>query len=391
MLRYVVFSVLALGGLAAFSCSPETSEADGATTTATTGTNTSTVAGSTGAFIGGCTPECVAPQFCSVASTCIDPGTCIQDGDCDMGFECDPATNACKPGGGCGSFEAEITPVPPNLLLVLDRSCSMTGAAGGGMNKWQVAVAAINNLTMSYAGRIRFGLTMFPDLEAPSCGQGAIPIPPGPGNEMAIQTLLTNALAGNDPNFPDGPCVTNIDTAMQQASMEPALTDMTRDNFAVLISDGGQSGCNLAGGDAGTEMIIGDMFAADIPTFVIGFGSGVEPGPLNTFAIAGGVPQAGMTKYYDASDQASLDMALDTIADATIGCSFALTDTPPNPDDIFVFFDEVSLPRDPAHTSGWDYDPATNTVTFYGTSCEDLKNGVVTDVAVVFGCNVLPE
>jgi hypothetical protein len=36
---------------------------------------------------------------------------------------------------------------------------------------------------------------------------------------------------------------------------------------------------------------------------------------------------------------------------------------------------------------GWDYDPATNQVTFYGDECQQLKDGTVTDVDVVFGCN----
>lgn len=335
-----------------------------------------------------CMPSCAMSQFCSVANVCIDMGTCAGDGDCGQGEKCDLATNTCKPGGDCGTFEATISAVPPNLLVVLDRSCSMRDEVGGS-TKWQIAVDALNTLTTSYNGKIRFGLTLFPDLTMPSCGQAMIPIPPADANEAAIQSLLTKSLMMDDPYYPDGPCVTNIDTAMEQASMEPSLKDMTRSNYALLITDGKQSSCNLAGGDTGTEMIIANMFAQNIPTFVIGFGSGIDPMQMNKFAVAGGVPNS-MPKYYDASDQASLEAALDIIADATIGCKFVLTETPPDSDQIYVFFDKVSVPRDPTHMNGWDYDPATNTVEFFGPSCDALKAGTVTDVAVVFGCNKPP-
>ena len=142
-------------------------------------------------------------------------------------------------------------------------------------------------------------------------------------------------------------------------------------------------------GDNGTTMIIQQMHdMANVSTFVLGFGAGVDPAQMDKFATAGGVPSAGMNKYYDASDQASLDAALTTIANKTLGCTFVLAEVPPNPDEIYVFFDNVnSISRDPTHMKGWDYDAASNQVTFYGQECDDLKAGNVTDVDIVFGCN----
>jgi hypothetical protein len=388
--------VLALAGIAAATLAPSCScddEADGETTT-TTGSNSPGSGGfgaggdeSTSTGFVGCDPECVAPQFCSVENQCIDEGTCLGDEDCEQeGFECNTETNLCEPGGKCGGLEAQIESVPPNLLIVLDRSCSMTTVVNGtgGLTKWDISVAALDTLTTNYAGDIWFGLSLFPDTVTPSCAQDVIAIPPASGTETAIQTLLTSALVASDPNFPDGPCVTNIDTAMEQAAAEPAFLDTTRDSFAVLITDGKQAGCSLAGGDAGTETIIGNMFAAGVPTFVIGFGSGIDPVQMDLFANAGGVPNTGPA-YYDASDQASLDAALDIIASATISCSFTLDETPPDPEEIYVFFD--NLPVDEDGTNGWTYDEATNTITFNGPACDDLQSGSVTDVDVVFGCD----
>lgn len=359
---------------------------DSATTGSSSGTGGSTIAtgSSTGALMNGCMPACVAPQFCSVENQCIDEGTCLANGDCAMGTVCDAATKKCVPGGGCGQQEANTTPIPPNLLVVLDRSCSMTEKIGA-QTKWQIAVDALNGLMTTYANQIRFGITLFPDLVAPSCAQDTIPVPPAPGNEMAITKLLTDSLAMNDPYFPDGPCVTNIDAAMDQASKEPAFLDTTRASYALLLTDGKQSSCNVAGGDAGTTQIITAMNAAGVKTFVIGFGSGADPQSLSQFADAGGVPEP-TTHFYDAADAASLAAALDTIANATIGCDFKLDSIPPDPGAIFVFFNNTALAGDA--TNGWTYDATTNTVTFHGTSCDQLKAGTVTDVDVVFGCDM---
>jgi hypothetical protein len=338
----------------------------------------------------GCDPACVDPQFCSAAYVCIDEGTCLEDSDCTRGTICDKPNKTCIPGGMCGGKEAKADPIAPNLLIVLDRSCSMTAKING-VTKWEIAVKAINTMTTSFAGKIRFGLTLFPDLTGGNCKQDAIPIPVTPGNEMAIQELLNAALMANDPYFPDGPCVTNIDSAMEQATTEPAFADTDRGSYALLLTDGQQSSnCATAGGDAGTEMIIKDLHDTKmVPSFVLAFGDEQELDPveLDKFATLGGVPSAGVHKYYDAADQMSLDAALKAIADKTLGCTFSLDETPPNADEIFVFLDNLTVARDATHMKGWDYDPANNQVTFYGEECSKLKAGSITDVDIVFGCD----
>lgn len=254
----------------------------------------------------------------------------------------------------------------------------------GSSDKWQIAVAAINKMTTDFTGQIRFGLTLFPDNVTPNCQQDAIPVPVGPGNEAAIQMMLTAGLQTTDPLYPNGPCVTNIMTGMQQAATEPAFVDTERKSYAVLITDGKET----CGSDATTEQTIKTMFdMAGVPTFVIGFGSGVDPTQMDKFAVAGGVPATNaMHQYYDASDQASLDAALGTIAKSTLSCTYSLDSVPPNPNEIYVFFDNVDkVPRD--IMNGWEYDLAKNQIVFAGTACDSLKNGVVKDLDIVFGCD----
>jgi len=342
-----------------------------------------------------CSPACTPPKLCSKIGVCIDPGTCAHDQDCESGMVCDPQTQKCIPENQCGAKEIKADVVPPNLLINLDRSCSMKKAPGTGMkSKWEIAVAALSKLLTANQGKIRFGLTMFPDTTGNNCTQDAIPVPVGAGNETKIKNLLTAALVKSDPNYPDGPCVTNIDTAMEQAAAEPSFADKTRESFVLLITDGKQAGCNVAGGDKGTTQIITDLYKnKSVATFVVGFGGAVDPAQLNIFADAGGTPTGDpTTHFYKAEDQATLDTALAKIAKTAMGCVYKLGQVPANLNQIFVFFDNQEVQQDPTHQDGWDWDKAANKVTFYGPACDKLKDGKVKDLDIVYGCkNPVPD
>jgi hypothetical protein len=325
---------------------------------------------------------------------CIPIGTCLADADCSEGNICDLPTKKCVPGSMCGGLKADTAIVPANILINVDRSCSMTNKVGG-VPKWTIAVNALVKLTTDYKDKLRWGLTLFPDITAPNCVQGNIPIPVGPGKEASIQTLLNNALAKSDPYYPDGPCVTPIDAAMAQAKTEPAFTDKTRASYVILLSDGAQAGCNQFGGDNGTTQIITDLRVNQgVKTFVIGFGSGVDAAGLNKFADAGGVPYSDPLKptqhYYQAEDQVGLEAVFASIAQKTLSCTYALGTVPPDANKIYVFFDKKDqISQDPTHAAGWDYDGASNQITFFGSTCADLTSGKVAALDVVFNCPVI--
>lgn len=335
--------------------------------------------------------DCDSGNFCSSTKKCIPTGSCAADGDCGAGLVCDAATQKCVPGGGCGAEEFAIEAVAPNLYISLDRSCSMTGGGGGGQTKWVIAVSALNQMLTSFKGKVRWGLGLFPDITGDKCTQDASQFAIGDNNEAGIQALLSAALKAADKFFPDGPCVTNIDTAMKQASQEPAFADKTRKSYVLLITDGAQAGCSAAGGDPGTEQIITQLNTSGVSTFVLGFGNGIDAAQMNKFAVAGGVPNSDPTdptaKYYKANDTTSLQAALGKIAGSIVGCSFKLNTTPKDPSKIFVFFDNAKVPQDKTHQAGWDYDAASNQITFYGADCDKLKAQQVQDVDVVFGCD----
>ncbi len=344
---------------------------------------------------GGCIPDgscaadgdCEDADFCSENDACIADGTCALNADCGAGMICEAASSTCMPGSDCGATELTLSAIPPNLLLTLDRSCSMKDKINN-VAKWTSAVNAIDTLTTNYDDQIRWGLGLFPDKVTPDCGQSTITIPVADDNEMMIQDLLTAALATTDIYYPSGPCVTNIDTAMEQAAAQPAIDDPDRETFVMLITDGKQAGCSTAGGDDGTEGIIDDLFQTKgVITFVVGFGGATDATQMNTFADLGGAPLAGATHYYQADNAAELDAAMDTIAGIIVSCDFAVADAPNNLNDVYAFFDDQEeVPHDTSHTEGWDFDASTDTLTFYGSYCQRLKDRTVQDVDVVFGC-----
>jgi hypothetical protein len=225
----------------------------------------------------------IAPQLCSVAGQCIDAGTCLEDGDCKAAATvCDPATSTCVPGGGCAETEAKVAAVPPNLLLVLDRSCSMTQPAGPGATKWQAAVAAINTLTTTYNGKIRFGLSMFPDTVTPAAPRRhAFP----PARERGGIQLTSPAPRERRCELPRRALVTEHRHIDGVSGGSAELADTASGQLRRAHHDGKQAGCNPPE-EARTLTIIGDLFTvgADVRS-----ASGRRgPGAMDAPAVAGG-------------------------------------------------------------------------------------------------------
>lgn len=395
------FSVYACGSSDESTFDGGNGDDGGANADGTIGTNDSGGLGAT------CSPACTAAQICSVTNTCIAKGTCAANGDCPSGEVCDidGGTKTCIPGGSCGATKVAADIVPPNLLITLDRSCSMTDSLDGGKvtatnpDKWTIAVGALDQLMKTYNGKIRFGLVMFPDPALRGTGgaarcamaSGSEEVAVGAGNEGQITDILDASSDAMASSYPSGPCVTNIDTAVERAGMDPGLADKTRSEFILLVTDGEQSGCTSGGGAAGALQAAHDLYTdGGISTFAIGFGGEANPQFLSNMAIEGGTPIQDASfpnLFYNAADQTQLNAALDAIAKKTLGCVLVLGSTPPDPTKLYVFDNgDASVPRDPSHANGWDYSTATNTVTFYGAVCDGLKAGTVNDVQVIYGC-----
>jgi hypothetical protein len=306
--------------------------------------------------------------------------------------------DAGDPEAGCMAttpVEATIVGDPPDLLIVMDISgsmCSPIFAFPPTMEtKMQIMKMALTGLTTRMDARINFGLMTYPgDGE---CGAGNIRNDIAVRNAGPINTtigaiphdLFTCALA----NPGATPTHLSIDAAREYYRTIP-VNPIGR--YALLATDG-LPNCGPPLPDGGTEETVDETVAAitalsadGIRTFVIGFGADFtgDPGALMRMATAGGT---GMP--YAAMSAADLDAALDAIAAEVIvpSCTVELDGPVRDPALFRVSFDGgAPIPRNPGRTSGWDYDAATNTITFYGADCARVERGEVTNIDVDFGC-----
>jgi hypothetical protein len=379
-------------GLAAFGCGGS-GEAGGSAGAG--GTGGAAAGGSTGT--GGCqsAADCPSNAVCdSATKTCVvlacgahadcgvgaycSNGICahnVPGGPCDTNENCGPNATCTDGFCACGGALYGAESVPPNVLIVLDRSSSMNEDIGGG-TKWDIARDAINDLLASYGGGVYFGLMLYPgtDLsgnEGMSCGPGAVFVDPGAMTSGAIAMSLADA---GTTSF-GTPTAEALDILVDYSGLE----DTTRSNYILLITDG-QSTCEDPVPVVAT--LLGE--SPQVRTFVVGFGSGVDPNELNSLAQAGGTAQAQMPYYYQADDAASLGAAFGAIAGSVLSCDYVLSDVPPDPNQLYVYVDGQQVAVD--GQDGWTYDAATNQITFHGATCDSLKAGTAKEVLISYGC-----
>jgi hypothetical protein len=209
---------------------------------------------------------------------------------------------------------------------------------------------------------------------------------PAPAVSPMNSTAIAGALSGVNP---EGGTPTH--TALQSTLSYYQSIPVNAAGRYVLLATDGEPNCLAPNGDPSiNESIaaVAALKAAGIPTFVVGFGDGVNAGTLQAMALAGGQSQ-----YYAADSPAQLQLALDTIADqvALPDCSFTLGEAPADPSRLRLFFDNAEVNRSTLHTEGWDYDATTNSVTVYGGSCSEVQAGTVGEVRVDYGCESGPS
>lgn len=198
----------------------------------------------------------------------------------------------------------------PNLVIVLDKSGSMTSSPSGGSappggSKWDLAKIAIKSLLKTYDGQLPIGLALF--ASDSGCGAARLDIPPDYDTAAKISTLI-------DSRQPDSSTPTS--EAIVAMSKEPVLHDPSRSQYMLLLTDGEPS---CASGEPTTSVnaiAAAHMQSPPITTFVVGFGAlpATAANAMDQMAVAGGAPSVGTPrKYYTAEDLTSLNAALEKI------------------------------------------------------------------------------
>jgi hypothetical protein len=291
----------------------------------------------------------------------------------------------------CGAQMQQIGVVnlgdPPDLLIVLDRSGSMSDPPPVFPpvfdTKWNIMRNALNTIAQQKDQNIKFGLLEFPSDQ--NCAADATP-------EVAIalgaHTPMATYFAGRSPggNTPAHVALTSALQYYQSIPVNPA------GRYVLFATDGVPNclgGDPNAASDMQTVASVTALYNAGIPTYVLGFGTfGLNTGVLNDAAQAGGKAKSGLTKFYEANNAADLAMALQAIAGGIIvpSCTFQLQSVPPDPTNVTVSINGTPVPRSPSHMNGWDYYPDMMTITFFGSYCSQIMMGSTTNVSFVYGC-----
>ena len=102
------------------------------------------------------------------------------------------------------------------------------------------------------------------------------------------------------------------------------------------------------------------------------------------------------TDYLIAEDEASLEAALNSIANTVYSCVFDIDepDASANPDLVNFYFEGeiVYYVDDCSQGDGWTWHNDEHTkVEFCGAACDMLKDGLVDVITATFGCDTIVE
>lgn len=217
----------------------------------------------------------------------------------------------------------------PVLFLVQDMSGSMDEAPNTGTTttKWQSAQQVVPQVVNQFANRFRFGVSMFPGANN-GCAAGGVDLSIG-ASPSQVQSLYSSLAPGG--GTPTAASLTSAKNyLLSQGLSSPA--------YVLLITDG-LPNCNASLNvatctsidpaattaqykcldDTQTVAAAQALRAANIPVYVVGFGSGItstgNQAVLNAIASAGGTSTA-----YIATNQAQLTTALNQVASTASTC-----------------------------------------------------------------------
>jgi len=309
----------------------------------------------------------------------------------------------------CGEAEFNISREIPDVMILLDRSNSMSDSPPT-PPLWNTIQDAIVAVTSSLDDSIWFGLMTFPNSVPPYACDGlshqcqhpsptAVLVNVGPETSGAISSALASLnTCGGTP------------IAMSLQSAQQYLLTLPDDHprYVLLATDGAPncnaaldgSTCRCTGencminnknclDDARSYDVLDSLCGNGIKTYILGMGGATSWSDVFDEMATHGCTDT----YYEAEDPASIQSALEAITGTIASCRFEMDCSEiPDPGKVNFYFDGDVVPMDPASTNGWNWvvpcggTTETGLVEFYGPYCDTILNGEVGTVSATFGC-----
>ncbi|HEV8548196.1 MAG TPA: vWA domain-containing protein [Polyangiaceae bacterium] len=336
----------------------------------------------------------------------------------------------------CGATALEAAPPRVNVLLVVDKSSSMSITAEFPDGRWAALGAALGAALDQTQARLSYGLELFPFASDP----GAVPsrcetptdldvlVPIGAGDKTV--PAIEKALAQYDPAG-GTPTADALAHALDYFETG-AGKDLDGTSYVLLATDGGPNCngdltcdatacvpniedanattqcmgncCDAAVDDRGplncldedrTVAKVRDLAKAGVKTFVVGIpGSQFFASTLDKLAQAGQVPNPDAPPSYYAVTAADGAQGLtDVLTRITRGlitsCRLQLTSTPGNAHYetlLNVVIDGDEVPQ--AGADGWTVDRTTTppTIVLAGKTCDYMEEHGAERVQITYGC-----
>jgi hypothetical protein len=298
----------------------------------------------------------------------------------------------------CATTQPQTMNLPPDILIVLDRSGSMkdkidgTTCNGGcgADSKWTQMTDALNLFTPTVEGSVNWGLKLFGSSSSGCDVTGSAEVAPKIMNAAAIKTSIGKTTPGSS---------TPTTAAVTKAAAYLAGVNDSNPKFILLATDGmptcgsaacapgtvtgNQNQCDDANAIAAVKSVHDSM---GIDTFVIGIGTanGGGDATLTAMAQAGGHPRSATPAYYSVQSAAELTDAFKAIVGQVGSCNFALLPAiDPRTQKI------TGVKADGALIPTSDYTVVGNSsVQLTGQSCADYSSGKIKSVVVQVICVV---
>jgi len=330
--------------------------------------------------------------------------------------------------GKCGTTTVQAQHETANILLVIDKSGSMTDQPDGfSVDKWDALKSALGTALDHTASQINYGLALFPyssDHQIPlECDTGCCDVADG---EAAVnvpieagQSGVDKIKAALDATSPGGGTPTAAALKSALAYFQDPSNQLAGKKFVLLATDGGpncniDSQCdeahctpNLDGqcpsgnccsvngqyclDDGAVVDQIKALKAIGVSTFVVGIpGTEQYAMYLNQFADAGGVTSpSAPPSYYAVSAKGGVQGLVDVFTGITThlvrDCDVGLETAPTNLDLVNVAVDCKVVPY--ADGAGWAVTgDDMKTLSLMGDACHAIQTSGAERVDVVYGC-----